>query len=333
MAQTIKGIFTADELHEQGQYFSPCQLRPFDIGCPKPLTPHHCVPDHCFVKIPEKKKKKIVVTPEERIKIDYTPPPLPPPPPPQKTEMTNGEGLCICVDGTGKADEPCDDGKVEYSNEDGMANLWPNRKDDTTTKAKSDYHNAKTGTKEDLRDASKALESRYKELNKQHSPNSKRTHIKGADFGYNDKTKSWDPNGGKSGTRSDYYDALGTHGKIHHLFDAAEDELAELNKKATPSLGENVATLSQLENLAATVIAKVTGCDAKDLKRQMRSYHNSKGICGETLLRARAKGGAPAKPDHPNALGQPTYLSKEQRKEAADGVNAFLNDSYTGVGI
>lgn len=264
MAQTIRGIFTADKLHREKQYFNPCQLRPFHPhGCPKPLTPHHCVPDHCW-----KPRGG-----SARINLGNTTP---------ATEMSRKDGLCICVDGSGKSS-------------DSSAGVKYRQLCDTYKDKLDNLQNAGD---------SKALAATFKRE-------------------ANDLTR---------GTTTIFAN-MGSHSKIHHIFDAAEDELAKLNKNATPSLGENVATLSQLENLAATVLAKVTGCDAKDLKRQMRSYHHSKGFSGKTLLRARAEGGAPAAPNPPNALGQPTDLSKAQRTTARQGVSTFLNDSYTRLGI
>lgn len=298
MAQTITGIFTADELHEAKQYFNPCQLRPFHPhGCPKPLTPHHCVPDHCWK--PQGGNA--------RINLGGTTPP---------TNMTREDGLCICIDGPDKYKGGSTEGTFQGS----TTGMWSNRPNKDTTLI--DRFNDSAANTIDAQIESIALKDHFEDLYNQQRPT--REQLTPSTLGMS--TNGWAP-----GTEQPYYQRLGTHGKIHHIFDAAEDELARQNQ--TQGLGDNVATLSQLEKLAATVIAKVTGCDAKDLKRQMKSYHNSKGIRGETLLRARADGKAPAAPQPPNALGMPTNLSKAQRTTSQQGVATFLNNAYNRLGI
>lgn len=56
-----------------------CTLRPYSDGCPSPLTPHHCVPDHSFEK------------PEGQGGGRYA------------GAITHGEGLCVCVTGEVKS--------------------------------------------------------------------------------------------------------------------------------------------------------------------------------------------------------------------------------------
>lgn len=260
MVQTVPGAYTSAQVHAEGTYFAPCKLRTHSAGCPSPLTPHHCVPDHCW-----KPRGG-----SARINLGNTTP---------ATEMSFSDGLCICVDGSGK--------NSDSSAGEEYAQLCETHKD--------------------------------KLDNLQNAGDSKSL------------AATFESQAGSHTETTTNFNNMGKHGKIHHIFDAAEDNLAQQNQ--TQGLGKNVATLSQLENLAATVIAKVTGCDAEDLKRQMRSYRKSKGIRGATLLRARAKGGAPAAPHPTNALGQLTYLSKAQRTTARQGVSTFLNNSYTRLGI
>jgi hypothetical protein len=84
--------------------------------------------------------------------------------------------------------------------------------------------------------------------------------------------------------------ALAQHGRIHAIFDKLE---AELGGAGTPP---NTAKLGDLEDAAASTIAKVTGCDKDDLKKQMRSFHESKGLDANTKLRADPSGRAQPKP-------------------------------------
>lgn len=73
---------------------------------------------------------------------------------------------------------------------------------------------------------------------------------------------------------------LKEHGKIHKLFDAMETALGAAGDPP------NTASLGDLEDAAAECIAEVTGCDEKDLKKQLRDYHQSKGLGPKTKLRA-----------------------------------------------
>jgi hypothetical protein len=62
------------------------------------------------------------------------------------------------------------------------------------------------------------------------------------------------------------------HGRIHKLFDWAEQNLGETGSP------KNAATIGQLENAAAHSVARVTGCDPQKLKDQMRDHHQKKGF-------------------------------------------------------
>lgn len=74
------------------------------------------------------------------------------------------------------------------------------------------------------------------------------------------------------------------HGQIHVAMDAAEALLgASGNPKGT-------ATLGQLEYAGALTAGKVTGCDPADLQRQLREYHQSKGLGPNVKLRADPNG-------------------------------------------
>jgi hypothetical protein len=75
-------------------------------------------------------------------------------------------------------------------------------------------------------------------------------------------------------------DTLADHGKIHQLFDAQERKLGDAGSP------KNTASLGSLEDAAAKCVSEVTGCDEKDLKKQMRDYHQGKGIGPNTKLRA-----------------------------------------------
>jgi hypothetical protein len=56
-----------------------CVLRPYKDGCPGDLTPHHCVPDHCFKK------------PDSQGGGMYP------------GGIEHGDGLCVCVSGATKS--------------------------------------------------------------------------------------------------------------------------------------------------------------------------------------------------------------------------------------
>jgi hypothetical protein len=98
-------------------------------------------------------------------------------------------------------------------------------------------------------------------------------------------TKSTTPAGGDASAKDyagyeEHYAALAEHGRIHKVFDALERGLGE---GGSP---KNTAALGDLEDASAATVAVVTGCDAKDLKRQLRQYHQSKGLGPETRWRA-----------------------------------------------
>lgn len=58
-----------------------CKLRTYEEGCPGDLTPHHCVPDHCFTK-----------PPSQTVSGDRFP-----------GAPSHAEGLCVCVSGATKS--------------------------------------------------------------------------------------------------------------------------------------------------------------------------------------------------------------------------------------
>ncbi|MCG8080325.1 MAG: DUF4150 domain-containing protein [Candidatus Thiodiazotropha taylori] len=98
-------------------------------------------------------------------------------------------------------------------------------------------------------------------------------------------TKSTTPSGGTTrkkdhATEEKFVAALAEHGRIHHKFDKLE---RELGNNGDP---KNTATIGDLEDKAAEVIAEVTGCDKGKLKKQMRDYHQGKGVGDSTKLRA-----------------------------------------------
>lgn len=76
------------------------------------------------------------------------------------------------------------------------------------------------------------------------------------------------------------FNELAEHGKIHMKMDTAEALLGQIGNP------KHTATLGQLEHAGAKSVAEVTGCDLADLKRQLREYHQSKGLGAETRLRA-----------------------------------------------
>jgi hypothetical protein len=81
-------------------------------------------------------------------------------------------------------------------------------------------------------------------------------------------------------SRKEHYNDLADHGKIHAMFDPLEKALgAKGNPPGTAKLGD-------LERVGTFVVAKVTGCDRKDLLKQLRDYHQSKGLGPDTKLRA-----------------------------------------------
>jgi hypothetical protein len=84
--------------------------------------------------------------------------------------------------------------------------------------------------------------------------------------------------------------ALAEHGRIHQKFDKLEKGLG---KAGTP---KNTASLGQLEDASAKSVSEVTGCDEKDLKKQMRDYHQGKGLGPDTKLRADPFGKQPNPP-------------------------------------
>ncbi len=96
----------------------------------------------------------------------------------------------------------------------------------------------------------------------------------------------------------EWFGALAEHGKIHALMDAQEAALGAANTpKAT-------ATLGQLEDAGARSAGLVTGCDPKDLQRQLREHHQKNGLPENTRLRADPFGRKSPDPKTPMGTGQ-----------------------------
>jgi len=75
---------------------------------------------------------------------------------------------------------------------------------------------------------------------------------------------------------------LAEHGLIHHALDAAEALLGAIgNPKGTTTFGE-------MEDIGAWSVSLVTGCDANNLKKQLRKYHGSDPFNLEPNTRVRA---------------------------------------------
>jgi len=75
---------------------------------------------------------------------------------------------------------------------------------------------------------------------------------------------------------------LAEHGLIHHALDAAEALLGAIgNPKGTTTLGE-------MEDIGAWSVSLVTGCDANDLKKQLRKHHGGDPFNLEPSTRVRA---------------------------------------------
>lgn len=89
------------------------------------------------------------------------------------------------------------------------------------------------------------------------------------------------------GRLSRWFSDLAEHGQIHALMDVREGKLGARN---TP---KGTASLGQLEDAGAFSAGVVTGCDPKDLKRQLRAYHQSHGLPENTRLRADPYGSSP----------------------------------------
>lgn len=92
-----------------------------------------------------------------------------------------------------------------------------------------------------------------------------------------------------------WFGALAEHGKIHALMDAQEAALGAANNP------KRTATLGQLEEAGARSAGMVTGCDPKDLRRQLREHHQKNGLPESTRLRADPFGKNP--PPKTTAMG------------------------------
>jgi hypothetical protein len=114
------------------------------------------------------------------------------------------------------------------------------------------------------------------------------THGEGLSICVSGSGKHSTPDGGhtKRGKKPvpQFLSEVAEHGQIHIAMDLAEAALGEVgNPKGT-------ATLGQLELVGATTAGAVTGCDKADLQRQLREYHQSKGLGPNIKLRADPTG-------------------------------------------
>jgi hypothetical protein len=88
-------------------------------------------------------------------------------------------------------------------------------------------------------------------------------------------TKSTDTSGGQikkkdfKGRLRDYFAQLATHGRVHVRLDSRE---IILGTKGNP---RGTTTLGEMEQASARAVAKETGCDQKDLEKQLREFHGS----------------------------------------------------------
>ena len=92
-------------------------------------------------------------------------------------------------------------------------------------------------------------------------------------------------------TYQEHYEELAEHGRIHAKFDEFETQLGE--KKGTPP---QAAKLGELEGAAAKVIAEVTGCSSRRIRKQLRSFHEQRGLGPDVLLRADPRGSKKSPP-------------------------------------
>ncbi len=74
------------------------------------------------------------------------------------------------------------------------------------------------------------------------------------------------------------------HGVAHAMHDKVE---FEIGKTSTPKY---IAPLFELEALGAGAVSLATGCDFKDLLKQLRDYHDKHGFDPLTKLRADPRG-------------------------------------------
>lgn len=91
-------------------------------------------------------------------------------------------------------------------------------------------------------------------------------------------------------SKTQWFNSLAEHGRVHSLFDAAENKLGATGDPA------NSAKLGDLESEAAKAVNQVTGCNEANLKQQMRDYHQDKKLGEDVKLRADAEGTKPSPP-------------------------------------
>jgi len=78
---------------------------------------------------------------------------------------------------------------------------------------------------------------------------------------------------------------LADHGKIHLLVDYHEARFAYMSPGP-----DGVTTLGRMEKAGASAVSKVTGCDRKDLEKQLREHHGRLGLQQNVLVRADPMG-------------------------------------------
>jgi hypothetical protein len=108
------------------------------------------------------------------------------------------------------------------------------------------------------------------------------------------------------GRLREYVARLAAHGRVHARLDGRE---FFLGRTGTPA---GTTTLEKMEREGARAVAKETGCDQKDLEKQLREFHGSSpyNLSGDTLVRANPFGRISGKwglPDPPvgTVLGRP----------------------------
>jgi hypothetical protein len=102
--------------------------------------------------------------------------------------------------------------------------------------------------------------------------------------GKSDDTSGGHASAGDFASVKDHYLDLAEHGRIHMVFDALE---AKLGAQGNPP---NSATLGDLEDAAAKVIAVVTGCKPSELKNQLREHHDGCKMSEDWRCRADPHG-------------------------------------------
>jgi hypothetical protein len=84
----------------------------------------------------------------------------------------------------------------------------------------------------------------------------------------------------------DYVNKLATHGRVHLRVDSREMRLGLAGHP------KGTTTLKQMEHAGAVAVARETGCDEKDIERQLRQYHSRPpyALTGNERVRANPFG-------------------------------------------